>query len=138
MLFPPRPSLDATSSYIARKPQRPTGCNRTGRLAMDFAASLSVSSMKKIILLLLIQIVCATAAFAQSSPWKANNEVVPARPDLNVFWENSTKFPHKIWAYYLVNGNRLYPFLYLGAMVDAGNVKSKIGMACPLVDETKL
>lgn len=31
-----------------------------------------------------------------------------------------------------------YPFLYLGAVVDTGDVKTKIGMGCPLIDETKL
>jgi hypothetical protein len=61
--------------------------------------------MRKIILLLLIQSVCATAGFSQSSPWKANNEVVPARPDLNVVWQNPTKFPRKIWIYQLLPNN---------------------------------
>ena len=61
--------------------------------------------MKKVILLLLIQIVCATAGFAQSSPWKANNEVVPARPDLNVVWQNPAKFPPSIWVYQLLPNN---------------------------------
>jgi hypothetical protein len=58
--------------------------------------------MKKIILLLLIQVVCAMAGFAQSPPWKANNEIIPARPDLNVLWQNSTQFPRKIWIYQLL------------------------------------
>jgi hypothetical protein len=61
--------------------------------------------MKKIVLLLVIQIVCATAGFTQSSPWKANNEVVPARPDLNIVWQNPTTFPRKIWVYQLLPNN---------------------------------
>jgi hypothetical protein len=44
--------------------------------------------MKKIILLSLIQIVCATAGFAQSPPWKANGEAISARPDLTVRWQD--------------------------------------------------
>jgi hypothetical protein len=66
---------------------------------MDFATNLSVSSMTKIILFSLIQIVCATAGFAQSPPWKANGEAIPARPDLNIRWQDSTKFPRKVWVY---------------------------------------
>jgi hypothetical protein len=36
-----------------------------------------------------------------------------------------------------MDGNRLYPFLNLDALVDTGNVKVEIGMACPIFDETK-
>jgi hypothetical protein len=61
--------------------------------------------MKTKILLSLIQIFCATAAFAQSPPWKANNEAVPARPDLDVRWEASTDFPRKVWTYDLLPNN---------------------------------
>ena len=61
--------------------------------------------MKKIILLSLIQIVCATAAFAQNSPWKANGEAISARPDLTVRWQDSTKFPRKVWDYQLFPNN---------------------------------
>ncbi len=39
---------------------------------------------------------------------------------------------------YLIDDKRLYPFLYLGALVDTGSQKFKIGMACPLIDESKL
>jgi hypothetical protein len=38
---------------------------------------------------------------------------------------------------YQMDGNRLYPFLNLDALVDTGNVKVEIGMACPIFDETK-
>jgi hypothetical protein len=38
---------------------------------------------------------------------------------------------------YLVDGNQLYPFLRLDAMLDTGTEKVKIGMACPIIDETK-
>jgi hypothetical protein len=55
--------------------------------------------MKKLILFSLIQIVCATAGFAQSPPWKANGEAIPARPDLTVHWQDSTKFPRRVWDY---------------------------------------
>jgi hypothetical protein len=58
--------------------------------------------VKKKILLSLIQIFCATAGFAQSPPWKANNEAIPARPDLDVRWQDSAKFPRKVWAYDLL------------------------------------
>jgi hypothetical protein len=67
---------------------------------MDIAIGLSV--MKKIILFLLIQIVCSTAGFTQSSPWKANNEVIPPRPDLNIIWQNSATFPREVWIYQLL------------------------------------
>ncbi|MGH7953451.1 MAG: hypothetical protein ACREFE_16270, partial [Limisphaerales bacterium] len=50
----------------------------------------------------MLQIVCATAGLAQSSPWRANNEVIPARPDLDVLWKNSAKFPRKVWVYQLL------------------------------------
>jgi hypothetical protein len=61
--------------------------------------------MKKIILLSLIQIVCATAGFAQSPPWKANNETISARPDLDARWEATNKFPRKVWMYQLLPNN---------------------------------
>jgi len=61
--------------------------------------------MKKIILLSLIQIVCATAGFAQSPPWKANGEAISARPDLTVRWQDSTTFPRKVWDYQLLPNN---------------------------------
>jgi len=69
---------------------------------MDVAIGLSVISMNKITLALLIQMVCATAALAQSSPWKANNEAVSPRPDLKVLWQCSAKLPRKVWAYQLL------------------------------------
>ena len=58
--------------------------------------------MKKIILLLLIQLICATAGFAQGSPWRANGEAISPRPDLKVIWQCSTKLPDQIWAYELL------------------------------------
>jgi len=39
---------------------------------------------------------------------------------------------------YQIDGNRLYPFLYLDALVDTGNGTVAIGMGCPIFDETKL
>lgn len=49
----------------------------------------------------MIQIVYVTAGFAQSPPWKANGEAISARPDLTVRWQDSTKFPRKVWDYQL-------------------------------------
>jgi len=45
---------------------------------------------------------CFTAGFAQIPPWKANNEAAPARPDLDVRWEATNKFPRKVWIYQLL------------------------------------
>jgi hypothetical protein len=39
---------------------------------------------------------------------------------------------------YQMDGDRLYPFLYLDAVVDMGSQTVEIGMGCPLIDETKL
>lgn len=39
---------------------------------------------------------------------------------------------------YQMDGDRLYPFLYLDAIVDMGGETVEIGMGCPLVDETKM
>jgi hypothetical protein len=39
---------------------------------------------------------------------------------------------------YQMDGGRLYPFLYLDAIVDLGSGTVEIGMGCPLIDETKL
>ena len=39
---------------------------------------------------------------------------------------------------YQVDGSRLFPFLYLDAVVDLGGGTVEIGMGCPLIDETKL
>jgi len=61
--------------------------------------------MKNILLLSLIQVFCATVGFSQSPPWKANNEAVPARPDLDVRWQDSTTFPRKVWVYDLLPNN---------------------------------
>jgi hypothetical protein len=58
--------------------------------------------MKKIFLLSLVQIVCATAGFTQSPPWKANGEAISARPDLTVHWKDPTKYPRKVWIYQLL------------------------------------
>jgi len=69
---------------------------------MGFAASLSVIIMKKIALVILIQIICATAGFSQGPPWKANGEAISPRPDLKINWSFPTKFPHKVWVYELL------------------------------------
>lgn len=58
--------------------------------------------MKKIAFAILIQIVCLTAGFSQSPPWKANGGAISKRPDLKVSWLHSIKFPHKVWAYELL------------------------------------
>lgn len=58
--------------------------------------------MRKIILLFLIQVSCSLTGLAQRSPWKASGEVVPERPDLIVHWQDSTKFPRKVWVYQLL------------------------------------
>jgi hypothetical protein len=39
---------------------------------------------------------------------------------------------------YQMDGNRLYPFLYLDVFVDTGNGIAEIAMNCPIIDETKL
>ena len=61
--------------------------------------------MNKAIPVLLIQIICLTAGFAQSPPWKANGEKILPRPDLDVRWENSSKFPDRVWVYQLQPNN---------------------------------
>ena len=64
-----------------------------------------MNKMKKKILLSLIQIICATAGFAQSPPWNTGNgvdTVIPARPDLDVRWEATNKFPDTVWMYQLL------------------------------------
>jgi hypothetical protein len=61
--------------------------------------------MRKIILLAVIQIFCFTAGFSQGPPWKANGKAIPARPDLTVRWQDSTKFPRKVWVYQLLPNN---------------------------------
>jgi hypothetical protein len=71
--------------------------------------------MKKIILLLLVQTVCTTAGFAQSPPWKANGEALSARPDLTVRWQDSRKFPRKVWVCQLLPNN-FSPEIISGAM----------------------
>jgi hypothetical protein len=58
--------------------------------------------MKKVISFFLIQLFCFTAGFAQSPPWKANGETISPRPDLDVRWEDSKKFPSKVWTYQLL------------------------------------
>lgn len=58
--------------------------------------------MNKIILLSLIQLISATAGLAQGSPWRANGQAIPPRPDLKVVWQCSTKLPGKVWAYELL------------------------------------
>lgn len=45
---------------------------------------------------------CFTAGLAQSPPWRANGEAISARPDLTVHWQDSTKFPRKVWIYQLL------------------------------------
>jgi hypothetical protein len=82
--------------------------------------------MKKIIVLLLIQIVCATASFAQSPPWKANNEAIPARPDLNILWQNSTKFPSKVWDYQFFPNN------------FSSEIISNVMMLCSFTEKDKI
>ena len=61
----------------------------------------SAIEMKRI-LFVIIQTFCFTAGFAQNPPWKANNEAISARPDLNVRWEATNKFPRKVWIYQLL------------------------------------
>jgi hypothetical protein len=39
---------------------------------------------------------------------------------------------------YQLDGDRLFPFLYLDAIVDMGDGTVEIGMGCPLIDESKL
>ena len=39
---------------------------------------------------------------------------------------------------YLVNNNRLYPFLRLDAAIDTGHEIVVVGIDCPIIDETKL
>jgi hypothetical protein len=56
----------------------------------------------KKILFLVVQIFCFTAGFAQNPPWQANGITIPARADLNVVWEATNKFPHKVWSYQLL------------------------------------
>jgi len=58
--------------------------------------------MAKIGFVSLVAIVCATAGLAQSPPWKANGEPIPARPDLVVHWQSEAKFPRKVWVYNLL------------------------------------
>jgi hypothetical protein len=58
--------------------------------------------MNRLIFSILIQTVCLTAGFAQSPPWKANGEKILPRPDLDVRWESSSKFPRKVWSYDLL------------------------------------
>lgn len=60
--------------------------------------------MKKVFALF-IQTLCLTAGFAQSPPWKANGEAISAQPDLIVHWQDSTKFPRKVWSYQLLPNN---------------------------------
>ncbi|HEY5296349.1 MAG TPA: hypothetical protein VIK59_00320 [Verrucomicrobiae bacterium] len=60
--------------------------------------------MKKVFVIL-IQTLCLTAGFSQSPPWKANGEAISARPDLIVHWQDSTKFPRKVWSYQLLPNN---------------------------------
>ena len=72
--------------------------------------------MKKITLLSLIQIICVTAGFAQSPPWRANGEAISARPDLTVHWQDSTKFPRKVWIYQLVP-NKFPPEIISNVMI---------------------
>lgn len=43
-----------------------------------------------------------TAGFAQNPPWQANGITIPARTDLDVRWEATNKFPHKVWTYQLL------------------------------------
>jgi hypothetical protein len=61
--------------------------------------------MKKVVFAILIQTVCLTGGFAQSPPWKANGERILPRPDLDVRWESSNKFPHEVWSYQLLPNN---------------------------------
>jgi hypothetical protein len=64
-----------------------------------------MNKIKKKILLSLIPIICFTAGFAQSPPWKAENGVnviIPARTNLDVRWEATNKFPRKVWMYELL------------------------------------
>jgi len=61
--------------------------------------------MNKTFLVLIIQILCLTAGFAQSPPWKANGERILPRPDLDVRWETASKLPHKVWSYQLLPNN---------------------------------
>jgi hypothetical protein len=72
--------------------------------------------MEKIILLSLIQIICATAGFAQSPPWNANGEAISARPDLTVRWQDSAKFPRKVWVYQLLP-NKFSPEIISNVMM---------------------
>ena len=58
--------------------------------------------MKKIILFSLIQIFSFTPGFAQNPPWKEGGISIPARADLDVRWEDSSRFPRKVWTYQLL------------------------------------
>lgn len=60
--------------------------------------------MKQIFLVLLVQAFCFTAGFAQNPPWRDNETgiAIPARTNLDVRWEDTTKFPRKVWTYQLL------------------------------------
>ena len=58
--------------------------------------------MKKTIFYFLIQMFCSATGFAQNPPWKGSGEAIPARADLDVRWEDSSRFPRKVWTYQLL------------------------------------
>jgi hypothetical protein len=72
--------------------------------------------MKKLFLFFLIQFVCATAAFAESPPWKGNGEAISARADLDVRWDATDKLPSKVWSYQLLP-NKFFPDVISNLMV---------------------
>lgn len=59
--------------------------------------------MKKIVVIILFQAICLMG-FSENPRWKyADDTPIPARADLDVRWEASTKaFPSKMWIYELV------------------------------------
>ena len=71
--------------------------------------------MKKIILLLFVQTVSVTAGLAQSQPWRGSNEIIPARPDLAITWQETNAFPRQVWLYELLP-NRFSPEVISNAM----------------------
>jgi hypothetical protein len=59
--------------------------------------------MKKFFFLM-VQTLCLTTVFSQNPRWRMVDETrIPARADLDVRWDASTKtFPHKVWIYQLL------------------------------------
>ncbi len=58
--------------------------------------------MKTTILFIIIQTFFLATGFTQNPPWKEDGTPIPARAVLDVRWEDSARFPRKVWIYELL------------------------------------